>query len=1029
MEKRSLWIRTAIIVTIVLFTISNAFSAVTGTATATPSTISAGQTSQLNCTGSGGTGTYYYSWSSVPPGFNSKMQNPVVAPNVTTVYTCQIFNGGQYGYSSVTVTVSGVSSFSATATATPSSITSGQTSQLNCNPTGGSGIYTYAWTSNPAGFTSTLKNPVVSPTVNTTYNCTVTSGTQTATASATVTVTSLLNATLTATPQTINAGQTSQLNCNATGGTGTYTYSWTSDPVGFTSTLRNPTVSPSDTTSYICHVTSGTQGLTLNILVNVSAAATVTVTATPNTTIAGQNVQLNAAPSGGTGTYSYAWTSNPSGFSSILRNPVVTPQVNTTYTCVVTSGVQTCTGNAAVTVTPVLTATANATPASITSGQTSQLNCTPVGGTGTYTYSWTSSPAGFTSTLRNPVVSPLATTTYTCAVTSGLQSITTTTSVTVGSAAALTATATANPMSVTAGQNSTLNCSATGGTGTYTYSWTSVPAGFVSSQSSPVVSPSVTTTYNCVVSSGTQTANASVTVTVAAIPALTATTTATPSSITSGQSSTLNCIPSGGTGTYTYSWTSDPSGFTSSQKSPVVSPTFNTTYTCAVTSGTQSASSSVIVSVTTVTSLNITTTATPSTITAGQTSQLNCSVTGSTSSYNYSWTSNPAGFTSSLQNPVVSPVANTTYTCSVTSGGLTGTGSVSVTVNSAAFNVTVKANPGQIASGQSSQLTCTATGGSGNYTYSWVSSPAGFSSTLMNPVVKPRKTTTYTVTVNDGISSQSASVKVHVNGWIKMAVALDNTNSDPLCKGQSTQVSANATGGMGTYNYSWSSIPEGFTSFEKDIEITPEHSMRLICEVSDGDSAVIATSDIIVNPAPNAVAGPDVEVKSTEKSVSLTGTASNYSNILWTSDGDGIFSDPNSLTGEYTPGPADLVKGSAKLTLTANAAAPCTETISSTKTLSFSTTTSIPDPSGEKYNVSVYPNPTPGIVHVHFDGNVDSDATVTLIDVQGKVLQTREFRISEGGEISFDLSSYSTGIYFVKIQAGELTKTHKIIHN
>ncbi|SHE91118.1 Fibronectin type III domain-containing protein, partial [Flavobacterium fontis] len=49
--------------------------------------------------------------------------------------------------------------------------------------------YTYAWTSNPPGFTSSLQNPTVNPTVSTTYNVTVTSGTGcSATASVTVNI-------------------------------------------------------------------------------------------------------------------------------------------------------------------------------------------------------------------------------------------------------------------------------------------------------------------------------------------------------------------------------------------------------------------------------------------------------------------------------------------------------------------------------------------------------------------------------------------------------------------------------------------------------------------------------------------------------------------------------------------------------------------------------------------------------------------------------------------------------------------------
>jgi len=65
--------------------------------------------------------------------------------------------------------------------------------------------------------------------------------------------------------------------------------------------------------------------------------------------------------------------------------------------------------------------------------------------------------------------------------------------------------------------------------------------------------------------------------------------------------------------------------------------------------------------------------------------------------------------------------------------------------------------------GTSTQLYTMAGGGTGNYTYSWSSVPAGFSSSLANPVVTPLQTTTYYVTVNDGYNQVSGSVNVVVN--------------------------------------------------------------------------------------------------------------------------------------------------------------------------------------------------------------------------------------------------------------------------
>lgn len=136
--------------------------------------------SPATLTASGGTS---YSWSN-----GANTQSITVYPTNTTTYTVTVYNS--YGCSStddIVVYVSGGALLS-NASATPFSICSGSTVQLNANPSGGNGIYTYSWSSNPIGFSSTLQNPVASPTHTTTYTVTVTSGVNTATSSAIVTV-------------------------------------------------------------------------------------------------------------------------------------------------------------------------------------------------------------------------------------------------------------------------------------------------------------------------------------------------------------------------------------------------------------------------------------------------------------------------------------------------------------------------------------------------------------------------------------------------------------------------------------------------------------------------------------------------------------------------------------------------------------------------------------------------------------------------------------------------------------------------
>ena len=112
---------------------------------------------------------------------------------------------------------------------------------------------TYSWVSNPAGFTNTLSNPSVSPTVNTTY-------TLTEKTSIGCSKTNALGVTVNPLPSaTVGPAQAyCAISLQNTGGTyigssssnSGHTYSWTSNPSGFTSTSAEPVVQPSVTTAY-----------------------------------------------------------------------------------------------------------------------------------------------------------------------------------------------------------------------------------------------------------------------------------------------------------------------------------------------------------------------------------------------------------------------------------------------------------------------------------------------------------------------------------------------------------------------------------------------------------------------------------------------------------------------------------------------------------------------------------------------------------------------------------------------------------
>jgi hypothetical protein len=96
---------------------------------------------------------------------------------------------------------------------------------------------------------------------------------------------------------------------------------------------------------------NGLSGLT-SILISVFPPLQLNATANPQSVCQGNIVQLGAVVTGGSGNYSFNWSSVPAGFSSTQQNPTLSLFGNTTFTVVVNDGFSSISSSVAVTVTP-----------------------------------------------------------------------------------------------------------------------------------------------------------------------------------------------------------------------------------------------------------------------------------------------------------------------------------------------------------------------------------------------------------------------------------------------------------------------------------------------------------------------------------------------------------------------------------------------------------------------------------------------------------------------------------------------------
>jgi len=381
-----------------------------------------------------------YNWWG-PANFTSSLQNPTIQ-NATPV------NAGDYF---LTIMVNGLPSADTSITTAyiyepeadagnDTTIANGVYAILHGSCTDGSGSYNYHWEPADKLVDPNVQHPQTVNLFSTTlFTLEVTDDSASCQSTDLVTVSitgGVLAVNGVATPSSICHGGTSQLTAIGSGGAGTYTYEWTS-PGGFYSTLQNPTVQPSETTTYTITVNDGYNSF--SSLVTVTVIPLPVADAGPNKAIPhGTYTYLTGSVTGGTGNYFYAWSPVDKLINANIQNPqTVNLTTTTVFSLIVTDLATNCESNNTANVTidvtgGALTANPVATPSWICKGDTTHLHASAGGGNvGFYEYTWSSDPPGFTSSGSDPYVYPVGNTTYTVSVYDGFNTITGSTTVSI----------------------------------------------------------------------------------------------------------------------------------------------------------------------------------------------------------------------------------------------------------------------------------------------------------------------------------------------------------------------------------------------------------------------------------------------------------------------------------------------------------------------------------------------------------------------------------------------------------------------
>lgn len=726
---------------------------------------------------SGTAGPYAYQWTPDP----GAGQNTNAASGLCGgVYTVLVTDTPTGCDTLISITVPEPPGFTVTGTVTDASCSNTCDGAVSITVSGGTPGYTYLWVPTPAAGQGTTSVTGLCPgdhlvTITDIAGCDTT-------LTFTVNAPPPLTAQLNITDVTCSGECDGEADVAVSGGTGPYTYLWTPAPPSGQGT---PAVTGLCAGPHGVTVTDA-NGCDTTITFNITAPPPLTVTTAQTNVTCGSlcDGTATATVGGGTAGYTFVWSPAPGAGQGTAS---ATGLCAGPYDLLITdaNGCDTTVTFTILDAVPILVSL-QLTPASCNDLCDGEAGVIVTGGVAPYTYLWAPAPGAGQGTANVTGLCPQA---YTLTITDA-----------VGCDSLIAFTITAPPPIVPNPSQTNVTCAGqcdgtagvapTGGTGTYSFTWTPTPA---TGQGTANAGGLCAGDWEVTITSGG--CDTTVTITITEPPPIDASLATTDALCAGVCDGTATATITGGVGPYTYLWAPLP---VVGQGTPAATGLCAGPHTLVVTdaNGCDTTIAFTIAEPPPLVATPSQTNMTCGSLCDGTASVL---VSGGTPDYTYVWTPAPG---SGQGTPSATGLCAGAYSVLITDdNGCTLTQSFTI-LDAVPIQISLQLTPASCVDVCDGTAGVIVTGGISPYTYLWAPAPGGGQGTANATGLCPQA---YTLTITDAVGCDST---IAFTITAPAPIAPNPTQTDVTCAGDCNGTIVLApTGGTGTYTYNWVPTP------------------------------------------------------------------------------------------------------------------------------------------------------------------------------------------------------------------------------